>query len=134
MKLLETLNESGIPKFFWYTISFCLLMVVFFLMWIAYKSQTVNIEIASTKIQLVSSIREVEDAYSALKLKDEAMKAANALLEEENKSLKKQLASLNVPTATRPSFTPTTLPAFRTEALEHSISNLKNARQVIEKQ
>ena len=107
MKIFEELNQTGIPKLFWYTISFCLIFIVILFAWMALKYQNINFEFANTKIQIVSSISQVEKATELIKSKEAQMEKENselkdeiATLEKENTELKKSLTP--VVASTRP--------------------------------
>ncbi len=128
MKIFESLNDEGIPKFFWWTISFCLIALTVGLLFIVDKSQSVSIEIANAKIQTISNITKIDDAY-------EQLKKANDKLEENNKELQNKINEFNKAT-TKP--IPIAVPLLKRETinpdLEKSISNLKNIRSEIQQQ
>jgi len=73
----DAFTETGIPKIFWYVVSFSILVVTSGLMWVFFKSSNVSIEVANTKIQMIRGISDIETAFEALKAKeDELQKVA----------------------------------------------------------
>jgi hypothetical protein len=116
MTLFEKLNETGIPKFFWYTVSFVILVGSIMLLWLSYKSQSISIEVADTKIQLITSINQVEKTYETLRT-------------HENK-ISERIKELNK-AHTRPSVTEPELKIDKTE-VEESMSKLKDIKKYMQ--
>ncbi len=56
----------NIPKSFWHAVSISLVSLTFGFLFIAYRSSTISIEIANTKIALTQAAANVERASSAL--------------------------------------------------------------------
>ena len=61
------MDVAGIPKTFWHAVSVSILALTFGLLLIAYRSATVTIEIANTKIVLSKAIFETERLNEDLK-------------------------------------------------------------------
>jgi len=84
---------SNIPKTFWHSLSIAILIATIGLTIISYKSDSVSIEIASTKISLLSAIEETEKLNGRLrenntKLKNECKEIVNIIrsFEKQNKN------------------------------------------------
>jgi hypothetical protein len=78
---------KSIPKFFWYSLSIAILIVSIGLTYIAYRSSTVTIELANTKINLSSEVASSTIALNtaideAENVKKEAEKKYNQLFAE----------------------------------------------------
>jgi len=89
---------KNIPKFFWYSVSFAILIVSIGLTYIAYRSSTVTIELANTKINLSSEVASSTIALNgaieeAKKIKQEAEDKYSQLLDEYER-LKAQLTNI----------------------------------------
>jgi len=65
---------SNIPKTFWHSISIAILIATIGLTIISYKSASVSIEIANTKISLLSAIAETEKLNESLRMKNNKLK------------------------------------------------------------
>lgn len=59
--------KNSIPAVFWYSVSFCILIATCALSYAALKSSSVSIEIADTKISLLSAIKETQEIAGKLK-------------------------------------------------------------------
>lgn len=81
------MEKAHIPKSFWHSLSFCMVIATLGLLYIAYASSSVSIEIANAKIELSSAISQAKDIKSDLV-------SENARLTNANKKLKEQLATL----------------------------------------
>ena len=93
------MDISNIPKTFWHSISIAILIATIGLTIISYKSASVSIEIASTKISLLSAIEKTEKLNESLrhnnaKLKNEYMEIINIInsFEKQNKNIEKDLS------------------------------------------
>ena len=87
------MDISNIPKTFWHSLSIAILIATIGLTIISYKSDSVSIEIASTKISLLSAIEETEKLNGRLrenntKLKNECKEIVNIIrsFEKQNKN------------------------------------------------
>lgn len=58
------MDTSNIPKSFWHALSFCMVTATLSIIFIAYRSSAVSIEIANAKISLSSAIGTVKDITS----------------------------------------------------------------------
>ena len=76
------MDTSNIPRVFWYALSFCMVSATLGLIFIAYKSSDISIEIADAKIQLSSALAETKEIKSQLKIENERLFEANKDLEE----------------------------------------------------
>ncbi len=118
MSIFSELNEKGIPKFFWYTVSFCLIFTTASILWLMFKSQSVNIEIASTKIQMIHALSDAQLALEDVKKVDPSSVVA----------VVPTTVSSTRPTS-RPTTLPTTLPSVK--QIEQIQRNLQDIRQGI---
>lgn len=71
------MDTSNIPKSFWYALSFCMVTATLGIIFIAYRSSSVSIEIANAKISLSSALGTVKDIKSDLEKENERLKNAN---------------------------------------------------------
>lgn len=71
------MDTSSIPKSFWHALSFCMVTATLGIIFIAYRSSTVSIEIANAKISLSSALGTVKDIKSELEKENERLKNAN---------------------------------------------------------
>lgn len=83
------MDISNIPKFFWYSVSISILIATLGLTTIAYRSANVSLEIANTKINLVSAITDTEQLLSTVRKENERLKITNDDLQEKMKKLQK---------------------------------------------
>ncbi len=72
------MDTSNIPSTFWHALSFCMIVATIGFVYIAYRSTSVSIEIADTKITLNSALSTVVDMKSQLERENELLKEANA--------------------------------------------------------
>lgn len=86
------MDTNNIPKAFWYALSLCMLAATFGLLFIAYRSTTVSIEIANTKIELSSALSETKEIKSELEQENQRLKAASAELRKKVTELERLLA------------------------------------------
>ncbi|MBU4320888.1 MAG: hypothetical protein KJ739_07360 [Nitrospinae bacterium] len=82
------MDISHIPRSFWHALSFCMVVATIGLLIIAYKSSSVSIEIANTKIELSSVITKTKEIRNELQIEDERLKQANKELQEKLKAPK----------------------------------------------
>ncbi|MDO8933448.1 MAG: hypothetical protein Q7U97_13725 [Rhodocyclaceae bacterium] len=71
------MDTSNIPKSFWHALSFCMVTATLGIIFIAYRSSSVSIEIANAKISLSSALGTVKDIKSDLEKENERLKNAN---------------------------------------------------------
>ena len=106
------MDISNIPKTFWHALSVAVLALTFGLVAIAWRSQSVTIEIANTKVALSKAITDTREANQELAAKAEALDRAAKAYQVKYDGLKKMLA-------TRPaSLKPNELERFRPGKLE----------------
>ncbi len=91
------MDISAIPRSFWHALSLSLLIATCGLVYIAYRSSTVSIEIANAKIQLSSAIDETKDIKSDLEKENEALLRATTELKNKIAVLEQLEASTTVP-------------------------------------
>ncbi len=77
------MDTANIPRIFWHSLSFCMVIATVGLLFIAYQSTTISLEIANTKIQLSTAITETKEIKSELEVENERLKKANKILEEQ---------------------------------------------------
>ena len=87
------MDTSNIPRIFWYSLSFCMVVTTVVLLTIAFKSSAISIEIASAKIELSSAIAQTKEIKNDLKLENERLISANKSLEQKLRLL--EVAALN---------------------------------------
>lgn len=75
------MDTSNIPKAFWYSLSLCMVIATLGLLYIAYQSSSVSIEIANAKIELSSALSTTKEIKSELERENERLKQANQLLQ-----------------------------------------------------
>jgi len=81
------MTPSNIPRFFWISLSFCMIVATFGLLTIAWQSTSISIEVANAKINMSKAISEVRQ------IKDE-LEREQEILTEEKESLKDLLKNL----------------------------------------
>lgn len=86
------MDTNNIPRTFWYALSLCMMAATFGLLFIAYRSTSVSIEIANTKIELSSALSETKEIKTELQQENERLKAASAELRQKVDELEKLLA------------------------------------------
>ncbi|HQT27183.1 MAG TPA: hypothetical protein PLK99_11425 [Burkholderiales bacterium] len=74
------METSNIPGTFWHAPSICMIVATLGLVFIAYRSSSVSIEIADAKISLNSALSTAKDIRSDLEKENESLKAANQAL------------------------------------------------------
>ncbi|VAX00011.1 hypothetical protein MNBD_GAMMA19-395 [hydrothermal vent metagenome] len=77
------MDIAHIPKSFWRSLSFCMVVATIGVLYIAYKSSSVSIEIADAKISLSSAISTTKEIKSNLEKENERLKKVNAEITEE---------------------------------------------------
>lgn len=96
----KTIVLQGIPRVFWYSLSFSIFVATCGLVYIAYRSAEVTIEIANTKINLSGAASELERANREVRQQVTQLEAdlARRNAELEAKALElKRLAEKVVP-------------------------------------
>jgi len=78
---------SSIPKTFWHALSFCMVIATLGILYIAYQSSSVSIEIANAKITLSSALATSKEIKSALENENERLKKANEVLISQTKDI-----------------------------------------------
>lgn len=78
---------SSIPRSFWHSVSFCIVVATIGIIIISYRASSVSIEIANTKISLYSAVTGVKKVSENLEIE-------NKMLIKINNSLKKQVSFL----------------------------------------
>lgn len=94
------MDISTIPKTFWHALSLSVLITTGGLVFIAYQSSTVSIEIASAKIQLSSAITETKDIKSDLAAENEKLRRAAEELKTKVQLLEELVSSGPTPSIT----------------------------------
>ncbi len=133
------MDTSNIPKAFWYSLSFCMVVGTIGLLFIAYKASSVSIEIANTKIELLSAVSQTKEIKANLEAESRRLASANRLFQEKVAALEK--SARNTPSA--PSIEELTKgllqPAFATQDLTYKTefnaldTKIKSAEEAIRK-
>jgi len=89
------MDAANIPKSFWYALSFCMIVATLGLVYIAYRSTSVSIEIADAKINLSSAFGQVQDIKANLEAENQRLIQANAELQDRLKNVNAELARLS---------------------------------------
>lgn len=89
------MDTANIPKTFWYALSFCMTVATLGLVYIAYRSTSVSIEIADAKINLSSAYGQVQDIKANLEVENERLIKANAELQGRLNRVKAEIAKLS---------------------------------------
>lgn len=87
------MDISHIPRSFWHAISFCIVVATLGLLYLAYISNSVSIEIANAKIELSSAISQVKEVKSDLAEENERLVNANNTLKTKLKKLEEKAAN-----------------------------------------
>lgn len=87
------MEVSQIPKSFWHAASFCMVVATLGLLYIAYSSSSVSIEIANAKIELSSALSQAKDIKHELANENSRLVEANRLLREKIAKLEKAARS-----------------------------------------
>jgi uncharacterized protein YlxW (UPF0749 family) len=94
------MDISSIPKTFWHALSLSVLIATGGLVYIAYQSSTVSIEIANAKIQLSSAITETKEIKSDLEAENERLRQAAEELKTKIRLLENLVSSDSPPSVT----------------------------------
>jgi len=86
------MDVSQIPKSFWHSLSFCMVVATLGLLFIAYKASSVSIEIANTKIELSSALTKTKEIKSELEKENDRLKNVSSKLEEKILSFESKIA------------------------------------------
>lgn len=89
------METANIPKMFWYALSFCMIVATLGLVYIAYRSTTVSIEIADAKINLSSALGQVQDIKADLEKENQRLIQANADLQTRLNKVNAEMARLS---------------------------------------
>ncbi len=81
---------SHIPKSFWHAMSFCMVAATLGLLYIAYFSSSVSIEIANAKIELSSAIYQAKNIKNDLADENDRLVEANTLMSEKISKLEEK--------------------------------------------
>ncbi len=88
------MEVTHIPKSFWHTLSICMLIATIGVVYIAYRSSSVSIEIANAKINLSSAIATTKEIKSDLEKENERLKMLNSELNAELQRAEKEVAKV----------------------------------------
>ncbi|TBW08562.1 hypothetical protein E0E52_08675 [Azotobacter chroococcum] len=88
------MDTSNIPKTFWHALSICMMAATFGIIFIAYRSSTVSIEIANAKINLSSALATVKDIKGDLEAENERLKKVNEELQAKLQSADSDVAKV----------------------------------------
>lgn len=84
------MDTSTIPRFFWISLSFCMIVATLGILAIASQSASVSIEIADAKITMSSALADVKEIKSNLEFENQKLlkekEALENLLEELNQT------------------------------------------------
>lgn len=83
------MDISNIPKAFWYSLSFCMVVGTLGLLTIAYKASSVSIEIANAKIELQSAVSQTKEIKAILEATSKRLASESKLSKENVGELKK---------------------------------------------
>lgn len=75
------MDLAAIPRSFWHALSASVLIATCGLVFIAYQSSTVSVEIANAKIQLSSAITDTQGIKSDLERENERLRRASEVLQ-----------------------------------------------------
>ncbi len=67
------METSNIPRFFWISLSFCMVVATLGLLGIAWQSTSISIEVANTRINLSTALSDMRDIKSELELENEKL-------------------------------------------------------------
>ncbi len=139
------MDISNIPKTFWYSVSFCIIFLTISFVVIAWKSTSLTIEIANTKIGLSQATTRTEEVVNKqLRVAEELDEERNQLesLREEILQLASQAGSKPGREVAQPSDEADTLKGLVTveefnrsvEELKQKLSHsrLKNQKEILE--
>ncbi len=88
------MDITHIPKLFWNSLSFCMLTATIGILYIAYTSSSVSIEIADAKINLSSAVSTTKEIRSKLEKENERLQKINAELSEELRRTSVEVAKI----------------------------------------
>ncbi|HAE88225.1 TPA: hypothetical protein DCG86_09430 [Candidatus Marinimicrobia bacterium] len=131
------MTPTNIPRFFWISLSFCMIVATLGLLGIAWQSTSISIEIANAKINLSKAISEVRQIKNELETEQERLmeekRALNDLLNnlekvsatssETEELLKSYLSDKRTPW-------PTVLEKQRFNQLDHQLLNLEKTLNI----
>jgi FtsZ-binding cell division protein ZapB len=90
------MDTTNIPKAFWYSLSFCMVVGTLGLLTIAYKANSVSIEIANAKIELQSAVSQTKEIKAMLEAESKQLTSESKLFQENVGALRKlENGSLN---------------------------------------
>lgn len=89
------MDLSQIPKVFWHALSFSVVALTLGLLVFGYRSSTISIEIANTKIGLNQAVNETERLNTELQKKAQVLHLAKAELQLQADNLNKELTNSN---------------------------------------
>lgn len=92
------MDTSNIPRFFWYTVSVCIFAVTFGVLYLAYRSTSVSIEVANVKIELSAAAADLEGINRELEEKNNVLAETRAELERREKNLAELVSSTSART------------------------------------
>lgn len=75
------METSNIPRFFWISLSFCMVIATLGILGIALRSATVSIEIADAKITMSSVLADVKEIKSNLEFENQSLLKEKEALE-----------------------------------------------------
>jgi hypothetical protein len=75
------MEASNIPRFFWISLSFCMVVATLGILGIALQSATVSIEIADAKITMSSALADVKEIKTDLELENMKLQKEKEALE-----------------------------------------------------
>ena len=87
------MDTSNIPKTFWHSLSFCMVVGTVGLLVIAYKASSVSIEIANAKIELSSAVSQTKEIKTDLEAESKRLISAKRLFQENVDALAKSAKS-----------------------------------------
>jgi cell division protein FtsL len=99
LEMFKQLNETGIPKFFWYTVGIAIFSVNIGIIFILAKAQELKIEYANTKVQIITSVAQLDHAYTDLQKQIESLKPSQIITAQATSTLDdlgRQIADLKL--------------------------------------
>lgn len=67
------METSNIPRFFWISLSFCMVVATLGVLGIAWQSTSISIEVANTKINMSTALSDMRDIKNELELENEKL-------------------------------------------------------------
>ena len=86
------MDISQIPKAFWYSISFSIVIIALTFSWAAYNSRGMTIEIANAKVAISGQLSDIDKINNQLQLQSEQLEKTKKSLEEKIKNLETRQA------------------------------------------